>query len=335
MGLCKCPKRKVTTLFCFEHRVNVCEHCLTDGHPRCIVQSYLNWLKDSDYIPNCSLCSSSLSEGDVVRLICYDVFHLNCLDKLYRNLPSNTAPAGYKCSSCNISIFPKPNQAGRVIDRLKEVLSCYNWARIGLGLPLIEELKQEVIDSESQVPPSTNQSTNFMDQTSDIFDESFETWNNSSTTYQLDRTFDHQSIISDVQTDLDQKTLSRKPPDSPIPLYSTYYVGEDPDRSEDKYRRRSAFSWLSRWIKSRRLRSRGRETRALPRRGFVVMGIFLLAFFTLLVVAVRFGRHGDNNFDFDPLNNPMVHVDEPHFVDRGGKGVNDPLLALQAAAEGA
>lgn len=34
MGLCKCPKRKVTNLFCFEHRVNVCEHCLVANHAK-------------------------------------------------------------------------------------------------------------------------------------------------------------------------------------------------------------------------------------------------------------------------------------------------------------
>ena len=34
MGLCKCPKKKVTNQFCFEHRVNVCEHCLVSNHPR-------------------------------------------------------------------------------------------------------------------------------------------------------------------------------------------------------------------------------------------------------------------------------------------------------------
>ena len=34
MGLCKCPKKKVTNQFCFEHRVNVCEHCLVSGHSR-------------------------------------------------------------------------------------------------------------------------------------------------------------------------------------------------------------------------------------------------------------------------------------------------------------
>lgn len=34
MGLCKCPKRQVTTQFCFEHRVNVCENCMVVNHAK-------------------------------------------------------------------------------------------------------------------------------------------------------------------------------------------------------------------------------------------------------------------------------------------------------------
>ena len=34
MGLCKCPKRKVTNLFCYVHKVNVCENCMVEQHPR-------------------------------------------------------------------------------------------------------------------------------------------------------------------------------------------------------------------------------------------------------------------------------------------------------------
>ncbi|KAL3216517.1 hypothetical protein MRX96_033018 [Rhipicephalus microplus] len=33
MGLCKCPRKKVTNQFCYEHRVNVCEHCMVAQHP--------------------------------------------------------------------------------------------------------------------------------------------------------------------------------------------------------------------------------------------------------------------------------------------------------------
>ena len=41
---------------------------------QCIVQSYLQWLQDSDYSPDCTLCSRSLSDdgcGECVRLTCY------------------------------------------------------------------------------------------------------------------------------------------------------------------------------------------------------------------------------------------------------------------------
>ena len=41
---------------------------------QCIVQSYLQWLQDSDYSPNCSLCSNVLADeayGECVRLTCY------------------------------------------------------------------------------------------------------------------------------------------------------------------------------------------------------------------------------------------------------------------------
>ncbi len=81
MGLCKCPKRKVTNQFCFEHRVNVCEHCMVQKHPKCVVQSYLLWLQDSDYSPDCGFCSTELASEVCVRLVCYrklakDPYHL-------------------------------------------------------------------------------------------------------------------------------------------------------------------------------------------------------------------------------------------------------------------
>lgn len=43
MGICKCPKRKVTNQFCFEHRVNVCEDCMVTNHPKVsLVEKYCN-----------------------------------------------------------------------------------------------------------------------------------------------------------------------------------------------------------------------------------------------------------------------------------------------------
>lgn len=67
MGLCKCPKRKVTNLFCFEHRVNVCEHCLVSNHNKVSVIKCIHSLKifnrsqfflQSKIIQNCLLTNA-------------------------------------------------------------------------------------------------------------------------------------------------------------------------------------------------------------------------------------------------------------------------------------
>ena len=38
-----------------------------------------------------------------------DVFHWVCLDRYARNLPGETAPAGYTCPTCQDCIFPPEN----------------------------------------------------------------------------------------------------------------------------------------------------------------------------------------------------------------------------------
>nr|CAG4644187.1 EOG090X0ASS [Lepidurus arcticus] len=145
MGLCKCPKKKVTNQFCFEHRVNVCEYCMVSNHPKCVVQSYLQWLKDSDYSPVCELCSGELNNEECIRLTCYHVYHINCLDSWARQLPPNTAPAGFSCPTCGTGIFPPANMVSPVVDALRNILSRRSWAREGLGLPM--SLDNEVIIS--------------------------------------------------------------------------------------------------------------------------------------------------------------------------------------------
>lgn len=50
--------------------VTWCEH-IKILYFQCIVQSYLQWLQDSDYNPNCALCNNPLTAQDTVRLVCY------------------------------------------------------------------------------------------------------------------------------------------------------------------------------------------------------------------------------------------------------------------------
>lgn len=35
------------------------------------MRSYLQWLQDSDYSPQCPLCQGPLGERETVRLVCY------------------------------------------------------------------------------------------------------------------------------------------------------------------------------------------------------------------------------------------------------------------------
>lgn len=65
------------------------------------------------------------------------MFHWACLDRFCRQLPPTTAPAGYTCPSCRTCLFPASNLVSPVADVLREKLAGVNWARAGLGLPLV------------------------------------------------------------------------------------------------------------------------------------------------------------------------------------------------------
>ncbi|KAK7573340.1 hypothetical protein V9T40_010531 [Parthenolecanium corni] len=147
MGLCKCPKRVVTNQFCYEHKVNVCEHCMITNHPKCIVLSYLKWLQDGDYNPVCELCSKNLTDEECVRLVCYHVFHWTCITHYAKQL----SPTTTSCPSCNSSIFPSANLVSPVADVLRKKFETVNWARLGLGLPKLTEevaVKEETSSQE-------------------------------------------------------------------------------------------------------------------------------------------------------------------------------------------
>lgn len=65
------------------------------------------------------------------------MYHWICLDQYARDLPATTAPAGYTCPTCRVCIFPQPKLVSPVADVLREKLATVNWARAGLGLPLV------------------------------------------------------------------------------------------------------------------------------------------------------------------------------------------------------
>ncbi|KAJ3416828.1 hypothetical protein HDV05_008413 [Chytridiales sp. JEL 0842] len=119
----RCPK------FCFEHRKNVCEKCILADHSKCIVRSYLQWLQDSDYDPVCQICTRSLDEGELVRLSCLDLFHVECLNTVCQKLPEHTSPAGYLCPTCSTPILPADNVNSRIADLIRGAFEKSKWAQ--------------------------------------------------------------------------------------------------------------------------------------------------------------------------------------------------------------
>ncbi|GAB6021557.1 Zinc finger protein-like 1 [Chamberlinius hualienensis] len=336
MGLCKCPKKKVTNQFCFEHRVNVCEHCMVTNHPKCVVQSYIQWLQDSDFSPVCEICHHDLSLDECVRLVCYHVFHWSCLNHHSSSLPPNTAPAGYACPTCKAAIFPSSNLVSPIADKLMAKLLQVNWARAGIGLPLLEETlpvsSRSAPDGSNEesftgVPERNDQSvsvTNALDSAPRVKDAGTpkKVASNASTSTAVNLNWSSQqskaaltypvsnvgytpSLFSDVF--------------SPKRCYDAREVNDGNlsfDHDDNKYRRRSATEWFSRWFKSMvpgsviggRRRLEGGSHRHLKR--YVIMAILVVfALLTLIIIMNRYGRAtADDDPFLDPMANPNIRV---------------------------
>lgn len=323
MGLCKCPKRKVTNLFCFEHRVNVCEHCLVSNHNKCIVQSYLQWLQDSDYNPNCALCNNPLTKQDTVRLICYDVFHWACLNNLASQLPLHTAPAGYQCPTCQGPVFPPSNLASPVVDVLREQLSSVNWARAGLGLPLIEEPVGVLEETAANdVSDYTDWSTFDGQEQNNLY--SSHSYNTSlSPPSALPPTAENvgglhtngdpnkpEHSVVNFPAASTSDTITLHTASSPRKVYDTREVHSSVtqiDFDDDKYRRRPALSWFARILKNR---TGGKKTTlSWKQRVFMMLLVGVLGFFTLIIIMAKLGRaSAGSDPNLDPLLNPNIRV---------------------------
>ncbi|XP_015266305.1 PREDICTED: zinc finger protein-like 1 [Gekko japonicus] len=322
MGLCKCPKRKVTNLFCFEHRVNVCESCIVANHAKCIVQSYLQWLQDSDYNPNCRLCNTLLSTKETVRLVCYDLFHWSCLNEMANQLPPNTAPAGYQCPSCNAPIFPSANLVSPVASVLREKLSTVNWARAGLGLPLIDEAEVvQEIDSHD-----TTDYTDWSSFTVPSSEEASQQSSQSAFAYSPSATLPssqqqqglNNGALQEQHTVISMKALGGEPvtmnaASSPRKVYDTREGGGGRasdtriDFDEDKYRRRPALGWLAQLLKNRF--SSRKQPRSLMQRFIILLLIGGIGFLTLIIIMMKLGRaSADNDPNLDPMFNPHIRV---------------------------
>ena len=92
------------------------------------------------------------------------------------------------------------------------------------------------------------------------------------------------------------------------PSSSSVNLSDDTD--ENKYKRRSALTWLARWWKTN-LAPRSR--RSNKQKYLMLAFIIFFAFVTIIVLFHYFGRSGDED-DFhgdpmlDPMNNPNIRI---------------------------
>lgn len=314
MGLCKCPKRKVTNQFCFEHRVNVCEHCMVSNHKKCVVQSYLAWLQDSDYNPDCGFCNSPLSEEECVRLICYCLYHWNCLDNHCRNMPATTTPEGYTCPQCEAAIFPSENLVSPVADQLRKQLQDVNWARAGLGLPLIEAAKER-----KPAPVGPRPSPEGQDMSADPMNMAHEliaakksgrSGSNSSLPGAHAGPSKSANWKGDTVLDFDTVAASTARRIGPefSDLASSPLIAGDPDSDANKYKRRAPTDLLYRWLRS--VMAAGPRGRRSLGGWPMLLIIAIIAVFTLFALLSYLTSSGDYDDPMlDPMNNPNIRVE--------------------------
>lgn len=312
-------------------------------HERCIVQSYVQWLQDSDYNPICLLCKDLLKEQPTIRLACYDVFHWSCLDKYASELPSNTAPAGYCCPKCKAGIFTPDNIVGPVVNVLREKLQTVKWSRVGLGQPMLKMNESFNVmnnkESDKQSNSSKEDEAGFVivsekkekkQREAEMTNLLTENPINSSVSKTESKYTDNvkknhspnkfNEKVDDYNEKLNTLSHNRTQVNENCEIRRNLESSYDPtlgvvlninnldrDTGDYKYQRRPVFEWLNRWLKSRSF-SHVRITRQ-KRNLFIVLLIFA-GFFTLILIMTRLGEIStDNDPAFDPLNNPNIHVE--------------------------
>lgn len=309
MGLCKCPRKKVTNQFCYEHRVNVCEHCMVAQHPTCIVQSYLQWLQDSDYDPICQICRKELSNGTCTRLLCYHVFHWACLDEYCKRMPKTTAPAGYGCPTCGSAVVPAGNIESPVADALNVLLKAASWANASPSIPEIQQQKQPPGPQGDHRQASASPAKSLAQSAS-------QPWRTQSV---APSTVPPQHTSMAPENSVNYGTTANSNMTSSRKIFTAAqgnFVTSAPDYDEDKYKRRSGFELLSRWIKSRTIMagSHRRDPHTFLKRWVVLSILIVLGLFTVVYFLLHWGRAAaESDPLLDPRLNPDIRVnDEPH-----------------------
>jgi len=138
-----------------------------------VIKSYLQWLQNSDFDPNCIGCKQGLSHGDLVRLGCYgkrfglvvdilDVMHLACLRKELTNDGGGTVLQNANCPVCSMPIVKDLTKQSVLMAQLREALGKFEDWR--LQLPQFTQGPSEPMPREGMVALEFGPRPTYMDQ---------------------------------------------------------------------------------------------------------------------------------------------------------------------------
>ena len=232
-----------------------------------------------------------------MRLVCYCLFHWSCLDNYCRSLPPDTAPAGYTCPvpGCGSQIFPPENLVSPVADKLRMVLQYVNWARAGLGLPLLSDSLER---KPLSVPSGPRPSPEGEDTSGDPLSLAHELVAKKAARERVDTvvTFDSETVRRGDRGETgDFADLAKSP-----------LLAGDPDSQNNKYKRRAPTDWLLRWWRNI-MKPAAQRRRSLSH--WVMLAVIVaLAFLTLVFVFSYLGRGGADDPMLDPMNNPNIRI---------------------------
>eukprot|EP00048_Salpingoeca_helianthica_P013366 m.199868 g.199868 ORF g.199868 m.199868 type:complete len:316 (-) comp15494_c2_seq1:24-971(-) len=315
MGICKC--RVVTALFCFQHRVNVCEQCMMHEHATCIVKTYQQWLLDNDFDPTCHLCREPLANGaEVLRLLCHDVLHAKCLNEyISRTFGPDTAPAGYTCPICSgKTVVPPDNAMSGVAIALRAFVATAPWAAHhatpstatrALAPPSFADASAPApADDESDSHPFLAAPAPAPDSASTIPFPAFAgapspASASASTAQLVSASLPARRAPPPPGAQETGLTSRRGPANTAINI---------PDEG-DKYARRPANAWFAQLVGNRVPVAKTPDTHAALKRGAFFLLLLVIGIITLIEILTRARPSGEGNELLDVYRNPNVRTE--------------------------
>ncbi|KAN0025604.1 hypothetical protein ACTFIU_002043 [Dictyostelium citrinum] len=130
MGICKCKKRSED--FCFNHKKFICDSCVVADHSICYIKSYVDWLTDCEFEDSvCGVCKGKFDvddNEDSVRLLCYHLFHPECIDVYVAALPQNSSVESYPCPKCPEPILPSNDKQSLLANSIRDKFTHSSWS---------------------------------------------------------------------------------------------------------------------------------------------------------------------------------------------------------------